>query len=145
MIFKHSLLYRSLFIFLLLTNYSLAEELNLSDEATAKDLLLNKSLNCWMKETNYNGPIKIETKSIKGKKFYAISKEWCHQTLQWTGKFNKNKMKIVQKGASAQTCYCRSGILTFKKDNNGEIIASGHYGVGCGATPFRGTLECTIK
>lgn len=143
-IFKHQLFIITCTL-TLLANFSIAGDINLSDENEAKNLLLGKAFYCSMKETNYTGPIKIEIKSISGKKFMGISKEWCHQTLQWTGSFKKNRMKITQKGASAQTCYCRSGSLTFTKNSDGDLLAEGHYGVACGATPFRGELKCVIK
>ncbi len=107
--------------------------------------LLNKSFYCQMKETNYNGPIKIDITSVNGNKFKGHSLEWCGQKLTWSGKLKKSKMKITQHGASAQTCYCRQGFLTLSTNNDGELFASGHYGVACGATPFRGQLECIIK
>lgn len=132
-------------VVLSLASYTMAEEINLSDENVAKNLLENKSLHCMMKETNYNGPIKIDINSINGNKFKGISEEWCHQTLTWSGKFKKNKARITQHGASAQTCYCRQGSLTFSRNSEGELVAKGHYGVACGATPFRGQLECVVK
>jgi len=122
-----------------------SEELDFSDEQTAKEVFLGKSLYCRMDETNYHGPIVIETKSIKGKNFKGLSREWCHQVLNWKGKFKKNRMKITQVGVSAQTCYCRTGFLDFIKESDGSIIGAGKYKVGCGATPFKGELKCKIE
>lgn len=132
-------------VIVLLTNLSIAEEINLSDESVAKELLLNKAFYCWMDEDNYHGPIKIQTVSIKGNKFKGLSKEWCYQDLTWTGKFKKNTMKITQQGNSAQTCYCRTGSLAFSNNNDGDLIAEGGYTVGCGSSPFKGKLKCVVK
>ena len=144
-IFRFPFLFIILFTILLLSSFSSAEDINLSDENVAKSLLLGKAFYCWMKEANYNGPIKIATTSIKGNKFKGMSKEWCYQDLNWTGKFKKNQMSIIQQGTSAQTCYCRNGSLTFTKNNDGDLIAEGIYKVGCGSTPFKGELQCVVK
>ena len=48
----------------LFTTISFAEEIDFSDEATAKKLLLNKMLHCQMDEQNYHGPELIKVIKI---------------------------------------------------------------------------------
>ena len=97
------------FTLLTIGNFLNAEDINLSDENVVFSLLQGKSFHCLMKETNYNGPVIIEIKSLTKNKFKGVSNEFCFQEIDWSGKFKKNKMKIIQHGASAQTCYCRNG------------------------------------
>ena len=139
--------YKSLLIVLsawiVFTNLAIAEEVNLSDETTAKELLLNKTLHCQMDEQNYHGPEIIKVIKIQGNKFTGFSDFWCWaKGTRYTGKFKNNTLKWNQEEHTG--CYCRSGLLKFFKDNDGNLKAEGKYNVGCGSSPFDGTIKCVV-
>lgn len=122
----------------------LAEEINLSDETIAKELLLNKKLDCQMHEQNYDGIEIIKVVNIKGKKFTGHSDIWCWgKGTTYKGKLKKNSLKWSQQEHSG--CYCRTGNLNFFKDDNGLLKAEGNYGTGCGGNIHLGTIKCVVK
>ena len=126
-----------------ITNFSLAEEISFSDEATTKELLLNKQLHCQMDEQNYHGPEIIKVIKIEGNQFIGFSEFWCWaKGTQYKGKLKKNILKWSQQEHSG--CYCRTGTLRFFKDNDGNLKAEGKYNVGCGSSPFDGTIKCVV-
>ena len=130
--------------FLLLSFPLYSAEPNLSDEETAKRLLLNKTLHCNFKELWYDGPEYIQVKEISGNQFKGFSKFWCHaKGVNYTGSLSKNVLKFDQDGTSAQTCYCRSGSIKFYYEQD-SLKAEGKYKVGCGATPAHGTIKCNV-
>ena len=127
----------------LVTTISVATELDLSDEKTAKDLLLNKKLHCQMDEQNYHGPEIIKVVKIQGNKFTGFSDFWCwRKGTTYKGTLKKNSLKWSQQEHSG--CYCRSGNLNFFKGNDGNLKAEGNYGVGCGSNTFQGTIKCVV-
>ncbi len=133
----------SLFLIFLFSSV-FAEDIDLSDEATAKELLLGKILNCQMDETNYHGSEVIHVREIKGKKFTGFSDLWCWQKgTTYKGKFKGNSLKWSQQEHSA--CYCRTGNLNFYKADDGNLNAEGNYVVGCGVNPtFLGKIKCEV-
>jgi len=137
-------LHSSLLIFLF-SSVAIAEDIDLTDEATAKQLLLGKVLNCQMDEANYHGPEIIQVREIKGKRFTGFSDYWCHQVgTTYKGKFKKNSLRWSQQEHSA--CYCRTGTLKFYRAEDGLLKANGHYLVGCGVNPtFSGKIKCTVN
>ena len=139
--------YLSSFVFilsvLLFSNVSLSGEIDFSDEALAKEILLENDWTCTAKDRWGEGVGAWRFKKINGKKVAgSVHMSYCpSQTGTFKGTLEKNKMKFSTQ--QPRPCANRSGELEFVHEDGKSVTAKGKYRFTSGSIGDKGTISCT--
>ena len=142
MLFKSHLSFVFILTTLLFSNVSLSEEINFSDEAVAKELLLDRYWVCIVKDKWGEGETTLKFKKVNGAKVKgAIHMFYCpSQEGSFNGKLEKNKLKFGT--TQPRPCGNRSGILEFVREEGKSVTAKGTYRLTSGDPGTKGTISC---
>ena len=119
------------------------QEINLSDEAVANDLLLGKPLTCITEGNTGKGTTVFSFKSVKGNKVKGEITEMSWSNCDWDvfkGTLKKNQ--LMYQAHTSSNCTTFIGIINFFHSEKGTVKAAGSWRTS--DRYAKGTFECEL-
>ena len=133
------------FVLLSLFSVSVMSEqfVDLTNEATAKEFLLNTTWTCYTLGSDQQSPIHWTFDSVEGLRVrgsLVISQNESCSSDSLIG-ILKGNLLTYYVPASIESCHRVNGIIAFYQDDNGVVTADGHYTFGGLAVPDKYTCQ----